>query len=40
MLNVIQKWAMDALQFYSMVLIFLLAVMVEGYESSWLRMAN
>ena len=40
MFNVIQKWAMDALQFYSMVLIFLLAVMVEGYESSWLRMAN
>ena len=40
MFNVIQKWAMDALQFYSMVLIFLSAVMVEGYESSWLRMAN
>ena len=40
MFNVIQKWAMDAFQFYSMVLIFLLAVMVEGYESSWLRMAN
>ena len=30
----------DALQFYSMVLIFLSAVMVEGDESSRLRMAN
>ena len=38
--NVIQNWEADVLQFYSMVLIFLLAVMVEGYESSRLRMAN
>ena len=28
--NVIQNWNTDALQFYSVVLIFLLAVMVEG----------
>ena len=28
-LNVIQNWETDVLQFYSMVLIFLLAVMVE-----------
>ena len=39
-LNVIQNWETDALQFYSMVLNFLLAVMVEADESSWLRMAN
>ena len=38
--NVIQNWNMDALQFYSMVLFFLLAVMGEGDESSRLRMAN
>ena len=38
--NVIQNWNMDALQFYSMVLFFLLAVMGEGNESSRLRMAN
>ena len=38
--DVIQTWEMDVLQFYLMVLIFLLAVMVEGGESSWLRMAN
>ena len=38
--NVIQNWETDALQFYSMVPIFLLAVMVEGDESCWLRMAN
>ena len=38
--NVIQNWNMDALQFYSMVLFFLLAVMGEGDESSQLRMAN
>ena len=38
--NVIQNWETDALQFYSIVPIFLLAVMVEGDESSWLRMAN
>ena len=40
-LNVIQNWETDALQFYSMVLNhFLLAVMEEGDESNWLRMAN
>ena len=38
--NVIQNWNIDALQFYSMVLFFLLAVMGEGDESSRLRMAN
>ena len=38
--NVIQNWNTDALQFYSMMLIFLLAVMGEGDESSRLRMAN
>ena len=38
--DVIQTWEMDVLQFYLMVLIFLLAVMVEGGESSRLRMAN
>ena len=38
--NVIQNWKMDALQFYLMVLTFFLAVMVEGDESSRLRMAN
>ena len=39
--NVIQDWEMDALFFFSMVLInFLLAVEVERDESSWLRMAN
>ena len=39
--NVIQNWETDALQFYLMVLnYFLLAVMVEGAESSRLRMAN
>ena len=38
--NVIQNWEMNVLQFYSMGLIFLLAVMVEGGESSQLRMAN
>ena len=32
--NVIQNWNTDALQFYSMVLTFLLAVMGEGDESS------
>ena len=37
--NVIQNWNTDALQFYSMVLIFLLAVMGEGDENSRLRMA-
>ena len=37
--NIIQNWEADALQFYSMVP-FLLAVMVEGDESSWLRMVN
>ena len=37
--SVIQNWEMDALQFYFMVLIFLLAL-VEGDESSQLRMAN
>ena len=36
--NVIQKWATDALQFYSMLLIFLLAVMAEGYESTGLSL--
>ena len=39
-LNVIQNWDTDVLQFYSKVLIFLLAVMVEGDQSSRLRMAN
>ena len=38
--NVIQNWETDALQFYSMVLIFLLAVMVEGDKGSWLKRAN
>ena len=38
MFSVIQKWATDALQFYSMRLIFLLAVMVEGYESTGLSL--
>ena len=38
--NVIQNWETNVLQFYLMVLIFLLAVMVEGGESSRLRMAN
>ena len=40
--NVIQNWEMNVLQliFYSMGLIFLLAVMVEGGESNQLRMAN
>ena len=38
--NVIQNWETDVLQFYLMVLNFLLAVMIEGDESSWLRMAN
>ena len=38
--NVIENWEMDALQFYSMVLIFLLAIIVEGDERSRLRMAN
>ena len=38
--NVIQNWETNVLQFYSMGLIFLLAVMVEGGESSQLRMAN
>ena len=38
--NIIQNWETDALQFYAMVLNFLLAVMVEADESSWLRMAN
>ena len=38
--NVIQNWEMNVLQFYSMGLIFLLAVLVEGGESSQLRMAN
>ena len=37
---VVQNWETDALQFCSMVLIFLLAVMVEGDESSRLGMAN
>ena len=32
--NGIQNWNTDALQFYSMVLIFLLAVIGEGDESS------
>ena len=31
---VIQNWETDALQFYLMALIFLLAVMVEGDEST------
>ena len=35
--NVIQNWEMDALQFYSMVL---LVVMVEGDKSSQLNMAS
>ena len=34
--NVIQNWETDALQFYLIVLIFI----VEGDESSRLRMAN
>ena len=34
--SVIQNWEMDALQFYLIVLIF----MVEGDETSPLRMAN
>ena len=38
MFNVIQKWATDALQFYSMRLIFLLAVVIEGYESTGLSL--
>ena len=38
--NVIQNWETDVLQFYLMVLNFLLAVMIEGDKSSWLRMAN
>ena len=38
--NVIQNWETNVLQFYSMGLLFLLAVMVEGGESSQLRMAN
>ena len=38
--NVIQYWEVDALQLYLMVLVFLLAVIVEGDESSRLRMAN
>ena len=38
--NVIQNWEMDVLHFYLMVLNFLLAVMIEGDKSSWLRMAN
>ena len=33
--SVFQNWETDALQFY-----FLLAVLVEGDKSSWLRMAN
>ena len=37
--HVIHNWETDALQFYFMVL-FLLSVMVEGDESSRLRMAN
>ena len=39
--NVIQNWEINALQFYLMMLdFFLSAVMVEGDESSRLRMAN
>ena len=38
--NVIQNWQTDAFQFYLMVLIFFLVVMVEGDESSRLRMSN
>ena len=38
--NDIQNWETDVLQFYLMVLVFLSAVMVEGDESSRLRMAN
>ena len=38
--NVIQNWETNVLQFYSMGLIFLLAVMVEGDESSQLKKAN
>ena len=38
--NVIQNWEKDVLQFYLMVLNFLLAVIIEGDKSSWLRMAN
>ena len=34
--NVIQNWETDALQFYLIVLIFI----VERDESSWLRMAD
>ena len=37
--NVIRNWETDSLQFYFMVL-FLLSVVVEGDESSGLRMAN
>jgi len=38
--NVIQNWKRMLYQFYSMVLYILLAVMVEGDESSQLRLAN
>ena len=38
--NVIKNWETYALQFYSMVPVFLSAVIVEGDESSLLRMAN
>ena len=37
--SVIQNWYADALQYYSMV-VFLLAIIGEGGESSRLRMAN
>ena len=38
--NVFQNWEIHALQFYSMVLIFFLAIMVEGDKSSHLRMGT
>ena len=38
--NVIQKWKTDALQILFDAAYFLLAVAVEGDESSRLRMAN
>ena len=38
--NDIQNWKTNALQILFDAAYFLLAVMIEGDESSWLRMAN
>ena len=38
--SVIHNWNADALQYYWMVVFFLLAIIGEGGESSRLRMAN